>query len=394
MSSPHPHVTDGVQTADLFDFAAGQIKDAATTLWPGEPVTLLGHVPSVTGYVQRVLIGDRRLFAKASILGVSLVSILRGLYGTMPDVQRAQLAYAARADNLPRREAAQLTFLAELGRPQVCSLAGVHGGVLFTEVADGQSLVARLASDPGQTAALLGMVLAELDDLHALDHRHLDRVGSIDQRGIAATFTRKFSGPDGDAYARTIGAHRVQPEQRRAVMALLRASIPVLLECRPPVSPMVVAYGDLKPEHALFPDSGAPPLLLDPGLRTAWHAEDLARLISRTLLQAVTDMDLPALGKVLAGVSAVVEQHARTTAQPTRWLRNLTTLWLMDTISIVSSYLTAPPDLPLPRQGEAVARRPLLVATVVYKAATALGRHGTASVWESALSRAVQGVLA
>ncbi|SDI47030.1 Phosphotransferase enzyme family protein [Sinosporangium album] len=384
-------VAGSISAADLISCAARQVEDAAATLWPGEPFLVHCQVPTITGHVQRVQVGQRHLYAKLSILGVSLVSLLRGLYGPLEHVAREQRLYAARPDNLPRREADQLAFLAELGRPRVCELAGVHGAVLFTASADGPSMADVLAAAPERTADLLGEVMQELDGLRRMDRRRLP--GVIEQRGIAATFARKFGGPDGDAYVRSIGEHRCPPEQRRAVVALLRASIGVLLRRRPPASPAVLVYGDLKPEHVLYPDSGQL-LLLDPGLRTAWHGEDFARLVSRTLLQAVTEMDLAALGRVYSGVAVLVDQHARPMPQAQRWIRNLTALWLMDTINIMSSYLTAPPDLQLARRGAAVARQPLLVATVVHRAATALDRHHAVSVWESALARTLQAVMA
>ncbi|MEC4020029.1 hypothetical protein [Streptomyces sp. H27-D2] len=56
-------------TEDVCAFAAGRIQDAAARLWPGDPVTLGPHTPSVTGYVQRIEADGRALFAKYSVLG-------------------------------------------------------------------------------------------------------------------------------------------------------------------------------------------------------------------------------------------------------------------------------------------------------------------------------------
>ncbi|MEV4106299.1 hypothetical protein [Nonomuraea sp. NPDC049695] len=151
-----------IPAADLVSCAAGQVEDAAATLWPGEPFLVHCQVPTITGYVQRIQVGDRHLYAKLSILGVSLVSLLRGLYGRLEDVAREQRVYAVRTDNLPRREACQLAFPAELGRPRVCELAGVHGAALFTAPASGPSMADVLAAAPERTADLLGEVMQEL----------------------------------------------------------------------------------------------------------------------------------------------------------------------------------------------------------------------------------------
>jgi len=87
------------------------VIEAATTSWPDQVVTLAEHVPSVTGYVQRIEVGGRDLYAKVSLLGVSLVSILRGRYGCWASVRLDQQSYVSDVDNLLRREAAQLRFL-------------------------------------------------------------------------------------------------------------------------------------------------------------------------------------------------------------------------------------------------------------------------------------------
>lgn len=148
--------------ARVFVHAATQVHLAAADLWPGVPVLLEQHVPSVTSYVHRARIGDRTLYAKVSILGVSLVSLLRGAFGTWPDVLQAQREYETRADGLLEREAAQLRFLAGLERPRVCALAGMSRGVMFTESVTGPSLGDLVLRRPGDTAELLALPLAEL----------------------------------------------------------------------------------------------------------------------------------------------------------------------------------------------------------------------------------------
>ncbi|MEU2930580.1 hypothetical protein ABZ636_36965 [Streptomyces sp. NPDC007251] len=77
------------QPADLFALSADRIRRAAAGLWPGEPLTFADHVPSVTGYVHRVRVGGRDVFAKDSFLGLSLVSVLRGVAGDRNMVEAA-----------------------------------------------------------------------------------------------------------------------------------------------------------------------------------------------------------------------------------------------------------------------------------------------------------------
>ena len=96
-SESHPPETDWARPTleQLFGYAAEQIAVAAGELWPGEWLQLAEHVPSVTGYVQRVETGGRTLFAKYSYMGTSLVSVLRGRCGDWDRVRAAQRAYAA-----------------------------------------------------------------------------------------------------------------------------------------------------------------------------------------------------------------------------------------------------------------------------------------------------------
>lgn len=67
--------------SEVFTYAERQVLQSAAELWPGVPIVLEQHVPSVTGYVQRLRVGGRSLFAKLSFLGVSLVSLLNGACG-------------------------------------------------------------------------------------------------------------------------------------------------------------------------------------------------------------------------------------------------------------------------------------------------------------------------
>src|SRR6187399_529547 len=68
---------DEVSTRELFAFAEDGIRQATERLWPDRRVEVAEHVPSITGYVRRMLVDDAVVYAKTSILGVSLVSIVR-----------------------------------------------------------------------------------------------------------------------------------------------------------------------------------------------------------------------------------------------------------------------------------------------------------------------------
>lgn len=67
--------------------------------------------------MRRIRVDGRALYAKYSLLGVSLVSLLRGACGPWPQVREAQRAYVLRPDALIEREAGQLRFLQEAGHP-------------------------------------------------------------------------------------------------------------------------------------------------------------------------------------------------------------------------------------------------------------------------------------
>ncbi|WP_051718229.1 phosphotransferase [Streptomyces megasporus] len=382
-----PGCGPGLRPAMLLDWAAGQIRHAAAAAWPGADICLHDHVPSATGYVKRLTVDGRPLYAKLSVLGASLVSVLRGLHGTWDQVQDRQRAYAARPDHLLHREAAHLRLLAELGRPRVPAVAGLHHGVLFTEPATGPSLAAHLARHPDQTAASLEEVCVDLQRLHTLDPAVLGTAQVISERSIPATFARKFIIPDSDAYLRQIGAPRLPEAHRRVVEVEMRAAARHVTHRPLPAGPVTLVYGDLKPEHVIHPPDGSGLVLLDPGLRPANAAEDLTRLISRTLLMAVTGLIPGGARTVVEQVAAFVADIARTMPAPDLWLRETTTLWLMDTLNITSTYLTAPPGLPMPPLAHAVTDHATAVAAMVHQASLALTSSADGDrAWERAIS--------
>ncbi len=386
------------ELGQAFDYAASQIEGAAGRLWPEEPAHLGEHVPSATGYVRRVQVGDRLLFAKVSFLGISLVSLLRGARGDWPAVREAQREYVTGPDSLLVREAAQLRQLAALGSPRVCGVAGVCDGVLFTEQVKGPTLADMLLVRPGDTAELLACPLEELRELHRSNRAlKLEPSGVIGERSISATFLRKFNGISGRTYVTGLGADRCAPADRAEVVDLLSRSIGRLHRLRLgllPASRDTFAYGDLKPEHVLFPDGpDARPVLLDPGLLQAAPAVDTAKLISRTvLLLAGHQPSEETVGQIVEGLNTFAAARTLRLSAPARrvWLRDLMALWLMDTVNILSTYLSAPSALPLPRQGLALAARAVEVCRLV-ESVSAVLVTGTEPnrAWDSMMESAV-----
>ncbi|MGW3264796.1 phosphotransferase [Streptomyces sp. NPDC001056] len=382
---------------DLFVHAAGQIHRAAAEIWPGEPVHLVRHVPSVTGYVHRVCVGDRVLYAKTSFLGVSLVSLLRGTHGPWPDICRAQEEYVRRPDSLIAREAEQLQILDRIGRPRVCAVAGLRHGVMFTEPVAGPSLGDLLLKRPCDAWELLAAPFAELRMLHGRGaHRRLAPGRVIGERSISATFLRKFNGLCGTSYVNLLGAERCPAELRAGVVETVRRSVARLRSLRmalPNAEGTTLVYGDLKPEHVLFPDGPEErPVLLDPGLLRASPMVDVAKLISRTVLfLAAHRPGARAAGDIVAGINAFAESRAQGLSAQDRavWLRNVLTLWLMDTVNILSTYLSAPAALPLPALGETLINRVVPVCFFVDEASAALSSQVMRKdAWELALARA------
>jgi hypothetical protein len=383
--------------ADIFVYAAAQIHRAAADIWPGEPVCLECHVPSVTGYVHRARVGDRSLYAKTSFLGVSLVSLLRGACGPWARVLEAQRDYIARPDGLLPREAAQLRILAGLDRPRVCTVAGLAQGVIFTEPVTGLSLGDLLIARPGDTAELLALPFAELGPLHQVGaSRRLDAAGVIGERSIAGTFLRKFNGLSGAVYIERVGAERCEPPTCEELAELVRGSVDRLRRLRmalPAAKGTTLAYGDLKPEHVIFPEGAdGRPVLLDPGLLRASPMVDVAKLLSRTvLLLAARRPGASTARLVVEGFGEFAERQAMQLSGKDQrmWLGTLMTLWLMDTVNILTTYLSAPAGLPLPPLGVALVERAVPVCRLVDAVSADLAHvPSRRGVWGRALDQA------
>ncbi|GAA2720282.1 MULTISPECIES: hypothetical protein [Streptomyces] len=374
--------------ADVFAYAAGQIRSAAAALAPGTVVHLGARTASVTTYVRRVRIGDEELFAKLSFLGVSLVSLLRGTCGDWGAVRARQSAYVATPGSLLEREAEQLWLLRRESALRVPAVVHHGQGVLFTEAVGGPTLEELLIQQPALTAELLGTVMNELDEGLARPGvvRGLERI-AIGERAIDAVFARKFNGLSGPVYMRLAGD---VAEEIAAVVARLRR----LRFAEPSDGVMHVTFGDLKPEHVFFPDGpGGRPVFLDPGLARGRAGTDEAKLLSRLLLRLL--VSAPPYGTVRGIADGIAEFVATRTLGMERgarqaWLRQLVLLWLMDTTNIITTYVTAPPGLMLPDLGDAT-RRSAGRALHVMDRVTNLLEAGTepGTVWRLALAEVV-----
>ncbi|AEY94373.1 hypothetical protein SHJG_p258 (plasmid) [Streptomyces hygroscopicus subsp. jinggangensis 5008] len=382
--------------AEVFAFADLEIGAAAVEQWPRADLDLGEQIPSVTGYVRRIRVDGRALYAKYSLLGVSLVSLLRGACGPWHQVREAQRAYVLRPDALIEREAGQLRFLQEAGHPRVCPVAGVRRGVLFTESVPGVSLAHLLLTRPQHSAELLAGVL---EQLHVLHHppavRRLGPAGVIGERSIAGTFQRKFNGLSGPVYVQRLGADRCRAEDREEVVAVLGRIVIRLHRLRARVraqsSRRVLAYGDLKPDHVLYPDDG-PPVFIDPGLLLTGTAVDAAKLISRSVLTLAASRPGPDTGKHLVegiGAFAGSRMDALSVTARRAWLMEVLALWLMDSVNILTTYLSAPAELPLPALGDALVGRAVGLCRMVDRISADLASGGdTSAVWDGALSHA------
>ncbi|MFI5803716.1 hypothetical protein [Streptomyces sp. NPDC051561] len=368
----------------LFAYADELVEKAAASQWPGAPVTLGAHVPSVTGYVRRIEVGRRTLFAKVSFLGVSLVSALRGTCGSWEAVQAAQAAYTASPGALLEREAAQLGLLTAAGL-RAAHVAAYRGGVLFTEPVEGPTLGDLVADQPHRTADLMTAVRRELALLQRPDIADRADALAIRERSIDATFGRKFNGISGTTYLAQAG--ELGPVLTAVVSRLRRLRLA-------PAGQRVVAFGDLKPEHAVFPDgAGGRPVFLDPGLSLTHPCADAAKLISRMVLGLIARPPQAAgVAATVTGIGTFADTATAGLGPEARaaWLRHLVVLWLMDTTNIVTTYLTAPVSLPLPERAVAVVAKAGPVCTLLDRVSACL-TTGTdpRAVWRLALSDVV-----
>ncbi|MFG2406851.1 hypothetical protein ACGFR8_21360 [Streptomyces brevispora] len=372
----------------IADYATQRITAAARTLWPTAALRLGHIIASVTSHVQQIDVNDRTLYAKVELLGASMVSVLRGAFGDWPTVRAAQAAYLASPGTVLEREANQLRALAAAGL-RVPAVAGRLQGVLFTEHVQGPSLAELITATPSRTAGLLQQTAREVDsamrqpDLVAL----VDRAPMV-ERSIVGTFMRKFNGISGPTYL--LGTQ--YGEALSVVVSRLRSA-----HAEPsPALARPIVFGDLKPEHVLFPP-GERPVFIDPGLMRGPLCTDPAKLMSRLVLGLV---GRPPAGDdvrlVLDGITASTREttaHMHATDE-SAWRRQALVLWLMDTTNILTTYLNNPRDLPLTEQATAVVARAWQVCGMLDRATAALSpRRSTGDTWDCCLAEAAAAAL-
>jgi hypothetical protein len=253
---------------------------------------------------------------------------------------------------------------------------------------------------PAQATALLETTLSELRPLYrSRTAGWLGPAGAIGERGIASTFARKFNGISGPTYLAQLGADRLPPKHQEEVQARLRAAVARLRRVRllpaQTASPVLV-YGELKPEHVIFPDGPAgQPQFIDPGLSHGRPSGDVAKLISRTALRLLSagPGQRTRTAELVAGIDRFAQRRTAALAPKTSrtWQREVLVLWLMDTTNLLSTLLSAPPGLPLNERARALADHPLAACRLVDQVSTDLVRQRDARLtWDRAMTHLLE----
>ena len=147
--SAAPVMDVAVPPGRVLDHARAAVETVATRLWTGESVRVGPQLPSVTNYVALLRVGGQSFVAKYSLLGTSLVAVVRGLRGTWPEVETSQRAYVTDPQGLLAREHAQLRVLATTARRgalplRVPQIITYEAGVLITVAVAAPSLSTEL----------------------------------------------------------------------------------------------------------------------------------------------------------------------------------------------------------------------------------------------------------
>lgn len=242
-----------------------------------------------------------------------------------------------------------------------------------------------LAKDPHRTFDVLAGVAEELGALQKPAVAALVEGATIRERSVQGTFARKFNGISGDTYVSLTGP---SAPVLGAVVARLRK-----MRLSGSYGSGIV-YGDLKPEHVVFPDGPERrPTFIDPGLAMGHPASDVAKLVSRTVLGLIVQPPAgPGATAVLQGIGQFTDlaTYRLTPAERAAWLRQLVVLWLMDTVNIFTTYLTAPTGLPLPESARTLIAQAPAVCTLLDRVSALLAAVSMdgRTVWRLALDHA------
>ncbi|WP_129837996.1 hypothetical protein [Streptomyces sp. RFCAC02] len=287
-----------------------RVRRAVAVAWPGGQVRVSSPLGSLGAHVRRVMVsGDGEWYAK----------VARGT-----------------DDAGVRREAACLRWLSPL-EPRVPSACLVDD-VLFTRAVTGPSLASRLTAEPERTVELLAVTLAEAG-LLARMCGHLPLPLDITRiqtgTGLHTDFLTRFATrPSDTATGPSCGL----------LDQLHRAVEPLIGGYRPPAR-RELSHGSLCVEHVRWPAPNTP-TLLSPRLRMAPIDDDLAQLLSRTLLTAaVMDPIDMRRSRILHGVDAVIndrERQVRGQGATRRWAGHLLVRCLMDMACHTAACFSAP----------------------------------------------------
>ncbi|MGH3830284.1 MAG: phosphotransferase [Pseudonocardiaceae bacterium] len=172
---------------------------------------------------------------------------------------------------------------------------------------------------------------------------------------------------------------RDYPGERDELRAALRRVVTRLGRLRaatPETAGPVLVHGDLKPDHVVFEHHAVAsdrPVFIDPGMSCARATVDAAKLVSRTILLLIGFKAL-CIDEISDGLAAFVDNQIQTLSAAVRreWLGELVLLWLMDTVNILTTYLSAPAGLPLSAHAEAALSQVGTVLSLVEKASVEL----------------------
>ncbi|WP_460307594.1 hypothetical protein [Actinocorallia aurea] len=316
----------------------------------------------MTSYVRKVRAGQKPMYAKVSVLGASLVSVARGRCGDLSHVLKLLPGYLEAADGVVARESSQLLMLRSMNVP-VCTVAGFRRGVLFTHAVAGPTLPTLFAEAPNRSGELLAKLAQELPRIEKPSYRSPVMRSAIPERDIPTIFERKFERGHGREYldATGFGPGLTPVVERLSALRGVLDDVPRKLQ-----------YGDLKPEHVLFPKGPSKRLVLvDPGLTEAHPSSDLARLASRVALLVMAGR-LPAEARAAVTDDLVEHLHVFGPGEVDGGLRDLVLLWLMDAVNILTTYCTAPEGLPIGQHAFEVRKAAESVAAFLEEASQAL----------------------